>query len=141
MGVVNAVAAVLPRMRARGRGHIAIVASVAGYVGLIKAESYGPTKAALINFAEGLKVDLNGTGVTLSIICPGFVDTPLVKDNDFPMPFIMQPEEAGRRAVEGLRTGRFEIVFPRRLGYALKFLRLLPYPLFFFIVSNTLGRK
>lgn len=141
MGVVHALAALVPRMKARGRGHIAIIASIAGYVGLVRAETYGPTKAALINLAEALKTELEGTGVTLSVINPGFVDTPMTKSNKFPMPFLMKPEDAAKRAVGGLRTKRFEIVFPRRLAYLLKFVRLLPYQVFIPLMSKTVARR
>ncbi len=141
LGVVRALAVLVPRMTARGRGHIAIVASVAGYVGLVKAETYGPTKAALINLAEGLATELKGTGVTVSLINPGFVDTPMTRTNSFPMPFLLAPDVAAKRAVAGLRTGRFEVVFPRRLAYALKLVRLLPYQLFFPLMSRTVGRR
>lgn len=141
MGVVHALAVLIPRMKARGRGHIAIVGSIAGYVGLVKGETYGPTKAALINLAEALATELKGTGVTLSIVNPGFVDTPLTQGNKFPMPFLLPVEEAAKRAIAGLRTGRFEIVFPRRLAYALKFIRILPYPLFFPVMQKTVARR
>lgn len=141
MGVVHALAALVPRMKARGRGHIAIVSSVAGYVGLIKAETYGPTKAALINLAEALATELKGTGVTVSVVNPGFVDTQLTANNTFPMPFMIPVDEAARRTLAGLKTKRFEIVFPRRLAYALKFLRILPYPLFFPLISKTVARR
>ncbi|ESR25734.1 SDR family NAD(P)-dependent oxidoreductase [Lutibaculum baratangense] len=141
MGVVNALAVLVPMMKGRGRGHIAIVASIAGYVGLIKAETYGPTKAALINLAEALRTELHGTGVTVSVVNPGFVDTPMTKDNTFPMPFLLPVETAARRALDGLRTKRFEIVFPRRLAYTLKLMRILPYPLFFWIMQRTVARR
>ena len=87
LGVTNAIAAVLPGMLERGKGHIAIVASVAGYRGLPKAAAYGPTKAALINLAETLKPELEPHGITVSIVNPGFVRTPMTAQNDFPCPF------------------------------------------------------
>ncbi|MGB9141637.1 MAG: SDR family NAD(P)-dependent oxidoreductase, partial [Aestuariivirga sp.] len=89
-GVVNALAGLLPRMSSRRIGHLAWIASVAGYVGLPKAAAYGPSKAALINLAESLKPDLDRKGIAVSVINPGFVETPLTAQNDFHMPFLMQ---------------------------------------------------
>nr|WP_204367292.1 SDR family NAD(P)-dependent oxidoreductase [Methylobacterium sp. B34] len=71
MGVVHGLEALLPRMRARGRGQVAVVASVAGYRGLPTAAAYGPTKAALINLCESLKPDCDRAGIRLQLVCPG----------------------------------------------------------------------
>lgn len=140
LGVLNAVAALLPGMLARGRGHIAIVASVAGYRGLPQSVAYGPTKAALINLAEVLRTELGPKGMDISIVNPGFVDTPMTAVNDFPMPGIIPVGEAARRLLDGLEAKRYEIVFPRRLAYALKTLRLLPNALFFAIAKRLKPR-
>lgn len=136
MGVVNVLAQVLPSMTARHEGQIAIVASVAGYRGLPKAAAYGPTKAALINLAESLRPELAAQGITLSIVNPGFVDTPMTASNDFPMPFLMPADEAARKLLHGLKRKDYEIVFPRRLAWAMKVLRLMPNALFFWIVRK-----
>lgn len=136
MGVVNVLAPVVPRMLARKEGQIAIISSVAGYRGLPKAAAYGSTKAALINLAEALHPELQEKGVTLSIVNPGFVDTPMTAVNDFPMPFLMQVDDAAKRLLKGLENKDYEIVFPRRLAWGLKALRLMPNALFFWIVRN-----
>ena len=136
MGVVNCLAAVAPRMTARGAGHISWIASVAGFMGLPKAAAYGPTKAALINLAECLEPEMKLKGVTISVINPGFVATPLTAQNDFEMPFLMQPDEAARRTIEGLAAGRFEIAYPWRFVVILRTLRALPYPLFFRLITR-----
>lgn len=137
-GVVGCLAALLPPMLARKGGHVAWVASVAGYRGLPKAAAYGPTKAALINLAECLKPELELRGVNVSVINPGFVETPLTKQNDFPMPFLMQADEAARLTIAGLKRGRFEIAYPWRFVAILKFARLLPYSLFFWLVRRAI---
>lgn len=131
MGVVHGLDALLPRMRERRAGHIAVVASVAGYAGLPSAAAYGATKAALINMCEALKPELDRIGVRLSVVNPGFVRTPLTDRNPFPMPFLIEPDEAARRIADGIAAGRFEIAFPRRMRWTMKLLRALPYPLFF----------
>ena len=136
MGVVNCLAAVAPRMMARGSGHISWIASVAGFMGLPKAAAYGPTKAALINLAECLEPEMRLKGVRISVINPGFVATPLTAQNDFEMPFLMQPDEAARRSIAGLAAGRFEIAYPWRFVAILRALRALPYPLFFRLITR-----
>lgn len=136
MGVVNCLSAVAPRMTARGQGHISWIASVAGFMGLPKAAAYGPTKAALINLAECLEPEMKLKNVTVSVINPGFVATPLTAQNDFEMPFLMQPDEAARRTIEGLAAGRFEIVYPRRFVLILRTLRALPYSIFFRLITR-----
>lgn len=137
MGVVNCLAALAPGMIARRSGHLSWIASVAGYMGLPKAAAYGPTKAALINLAESLYPEMREKGVSVSVINPGFVETPLTSQNDFKMPFLMKPEDAARRTIEGLAAGRFEVAYPRRFVAILKFVRLLPYPLFFRLMSRA----
>ncbi|WP_290542300.1 SDR family NAD(P)-dependent oxidoreductase [Aestuariivirga sp.] len=136
IGVVNCLAAVAPRMMARGKGQISWIASVAGFMGLPKAAAYGPTKAALINLAECLAPEMKLKGVRISVINPGFVATPLTAQNDFDMPFLMQPDEAARRTIAGLAEGRFEIAYPRRFVVILRILRALPYPLFFRFITR-----
>lgn len=136
MGTAACLEALLPRMIARGRGRIAVVASVAGYRGLPTSAYYGATKAALINLTESLKFDLDRVGVTIQLIDPGFVKTPLTDRNEFPMPFLIGADVAADRIATGLRSGRFEIAFPRAFVAILKLLRLLPYRLYFPLVGR-----
>jgi short-subunit dehydrogenase len=136
--VYTGLATVLPDMLARGSGGIAIVASVAGYLGLPNASVYGPTKAALINLAELLYVDLRPRGLSVYLINPGFVQTALTARNDFAMPALQTPQAAARAICRGLAAGRFEIHFPRRFTLAMKLLRWLPYRLRFHLMSRLL---
>jgi NAD(P)-dependent dehydrogenase (short-subunit alcohol dehydrogenase family) len=138
IGVANTLAPLLQRMRRRGAGTIVIVASVAGYAGLPGAAAYGASKAALINLAEALYPDARRFGIRIAVVCPGFVATPLTAQNDFEMPFLMEPEEACRRIRQGLESGRFEIAFPRRFVLLLKLLRRLPYSVFFRMTARIL---
>jgi len=130
--------AVIPRMVQRHAGHIAVVSSVAGYVGLPGGAFYGATKAALINLCEGLLPELEREGVKLTVVNPGFVDTPLTQKNDFPMPFLITVEEAADAIIKGLKSGRFEVIFPWKMAILIKFLRALPRPLLFMITRKML---
>lgn len=138
-GTVACLAAILPAMTARRSGRIVVVASVTGYGGLPSSAAYGATKAALINLAESLKFDLDKAGVTIQVANPGFVDTPATKKNAFKMPALMPVDQAARRLVDGAASGGFEITFPRRFTYVLKALRLLPYPLYFGLITKATG--
>lgn len=136
-GAIRGIATVLPGMLASGKGHISLIASVAGYMGLPKSLVYGPTKAALINLAEALYLDVHGKGIGVSVINPGFVDTPLTKGNDFRMPAIISPESAAQEIITGLEKGDFEIHFPKRFTRWLRMIRRLPYSLRFRILSQV----
>lgn len=138
-GTVNGIGAVLGTMLARGSGHIAMTASVAGYRGLPGGAPYSASKAAMIALAEGLKADLDGRGITVSVITPGFVRTPMTEKNRFPMPFIIDAEVAAKRMRRGLEARRFEITFPRRLSYILKLTQRLPYALYFPLIRRLAG--
>ncbi|MGZ3184618.1 MAG: SDR family NAD(P)-dependent oxidoreductase [Telluria sp.] len=134
--VYSGLAAILPDMLARGSGGIALVASVAGYVGLPNASVYGPTKAALINLAELLYADLHARGLGVYLINPGFVRTALTARNRFTMPALQTPQEAAHAIMRGLAAGRFEIDFPKRFTVLLKLLRWLPHRLRFAITTR-----
>jgi NAD(P)-dependent dehydrogenase (short-subunit alcohol dehydrogenase family) len=140
-GVVNGLVPAIERMKARGRGQVAIVSSVTGYGGMPTSAAYGATKAALINMAESLKFDLDKIGVRIQVINPGFVDTPATADNAFEMPALIQPEDAAKRIAQGLKSGSFEITFPRRFTCVLKALQFLPYPAYFWLMNAATGWK
>lgn len=131
-----ALAAVLPVMQHRGKGHIALVASVAGYVGLPRALAYGSSKAGLINFAESLRAHMDDQGILIQLVNPGFIKTPLTDKNDFPMPFLMPVDQAAIAFANGLKRRQFEISFPRPFVMIMKFLRALPYGLFFWLTKK-----
>jgi len=135
-GTVNGLGHLIPRFIDRKRGHLAVVASVAGYRGLPGAAAYGGTKAALINMCEALRTELAPHGVRISVINPGFVKTPLTDRNTFPMPFLISAEDAARFITRGLATGRFEIAFPPVFAAIMKLLRLLPNGLFFAVARR-----
>ncbi len=139
MGAFHLLPAVLPAMLDRGAGAIAIVSSVAGYRGLPRSLCYGPTKAALINLAESLYLDLAPRGIGVHLVNPGFVATPMTARNDFEMPALVSAQSAAEAIVAGLERGAFEIHFPRRFTGWLKLLRLLPYGAYFPAVRRLTG--
>ncbi len=137
--VFHVLDAVLPTMLAQGRGGVGIVSSVAGFGGLPRALGYGPTKAALINLAETLYLDLHAKGLGVYLINPGFVDTPATKQNDFEMPALISPQEAAVQIVQGMERGEFHIHFPRRFTNWLRFAQLLPYRAYFWLIHKVTG--
>jgi short-subunit dehydrogenase len=139
LGVAHALAQVLPDMAARGEGHIHIVSSATGFGGMPTASAYGASKAALINMAECLKIELERTGVGVSLSTPGFVDTPAQTDNAFPKPFMVSPKLAAQRIVAGIQRGGFETTFPRRFTWPLKALYALPKPIYLALVRKQTG--
>lgn len=137
LGALYLLEALLPALLARGSGHISLVGSVAGYRGLPNSLAYGPTKAALINLAETLYLDLHPKGIGVSLVNPGFVKTPLTAGNAFDMPALISPEEAAQAMLQGWARGDFELHFPKRFTLWMKALRLLPNRLFFSLVGRV----
>lgn len=138
-GIATALEVLMPKMVARKSGRLALVSSVAGYRGLPKAAAYCGSKAAVIAMAESLKAELDGRGVVMQVICPGFVRTPLTDQNDFDMPYLMEPEDAAERIWDGLKSDRFEIAFPTRFVMQLKTLRALPPGAYFPLIRKATG--
>jgi NADP-dependent 3-hydroxy acid dehydrogenase YdfG len=137
--VFHVLDAVLPTLITQGSGGIGIVSSVAGFGGLPRALGYGPTKAALINLAETLYLDLHAKGLGIYLINPGFVDTPATKQNDFEMPALISAQEAAEQIVLGMERGEFHIHFPRRFTNWLRFAQLLPYRAYFWLIHKVTG--
>ena len=139
VGALYLLSAVLPHFLARKAGHISLVSSVAGYRGLPQGLAYGPTKAALINLAETLHVDLKDSNISVSLICPGFVETQLTAQNKFAMPGLIKPEQAAEEILRGWAKGEFEIHFPKRFTLFMKALALLPPVLYFPMIRKFTG--
>ena len=136
-GVVNGLNALVPGMVQRGEGHISFVASVTGYGGLGTSAAYGATKAALLNMAESMAMDLRANGVHVSSIAPGFVRTPATNSNEFPMPFIIEAEAAAKRIADGLARNKTHIAFPKRFTFLLRLINLLPRSLYVKLVGKV----
>lgn len=141
LGVIDCVKAVEDYFKNRRSGHISIVSSIAGYRGLPNSSGYGPSKAALTNFGESIYFDFKKFGIRVSMVSPGFIKTPLTDKNEFPMPFLKTPEYAAEKIFNGLvKSKSFEIHFPKGLTLTLKFLRILPYSLYLFLVDKLVKR-
>ena len=140
-GVLYCVKSVERYFKDKKNGHISIVSSVAAYRGLPNSSGYGPSKAALTNLTESLYFDFKKYNVRISLVSPGFIKTPLTDKNEFPMPFIKSPEFAAEKMFKGLtKTKAFEIHFPKALTLLLKFLRILPYKIYLFLVDKSVKR-
>lgn len=126
-GTAACLCALNPRMVERGQGQIAIVSSATAFGGMPTASAYGASKAALVNMAECLRIELHRFGVLVQAVTPGFVETPAQDDNAFPKPFMVSPERAANCIASGLKSRRFEITFPRRFTWMLKAIYALPY--------------
>ena len=125
-GVLNTVLPVVPRMRARGRGQIALMASLAAFRGLPGAPAYSASKAAVKAWGEALRGGLRGDGIAVSVICPGFVRTPMTDANPYPMPLLMDADRAARIIRRGLAANRARIAFPRPTYAFVRLLAALP---------------
>jgi len=136
-GTINCIKTVEKYFKNKKSGHISIVSSVAGYRGLPNSTGYGASKAALNNLTESIYLDFKRFDVRVTLISPGFIKTPMTDKNDFKMPFLKSPEFAAEKIYYGLiKSNLFEITFPKQLTTMLKIFRILPYSLYFYLVSK-----
>jgi short-subunit dehydrogenase len=117
-------------MRVRRRGTLVGVASLAGFRGLPGASAYSASKAAVIAYLESLRVELRGSGISVVTICPGYIDTPMTRNNPYPMPFLMKPGLAARNMADAIAARRRFHVLPWQMALAGRLLRWLPRPLY-----------
>lgn len=135
MGMINVFSILLPHLKKQNHGHLGIVASLAGFGGLPNSSSYGPSKAAMMNYAESIKIDCDKYNIKVSIINPGFVQSRLTEKNSFDMPFLMSSEKAASIIYNGLKKEQYEITFPLPMKILFKTLRVLPRFVYFWIVK------
>ncbi len=110
----------------RGGGRLVGIGSVAGIRGLPGHGAYCASKAAVISYCESLRGELRGTGVQVVTICPGYVDTPLTRENRYAMPFLLPPQAFADRAFRAIEAGATYRVIPWQMGVVAKLLRILP---------------
>jgi len=140
MGMVHAFHPFVAPMRSRGSGSLVGIASVAGYRGLAGVGAYSASKAAAINYLEALRVELHGTGVRVTTVCPGYVASPMTEKNPYPMPFIIGAEDAARRIARVIDAGRSFAVIPWPMAIVARILAHIPNPVFDRLFARA-GRK
>lgn len=138
-GAYNVLDVAVPYFEGKKGGQIVICGSVAGYRGLPSGQPYCSTKAALINLCESLRVELKPSSIDVKVISPGFVKTPLTDKNTFPMPMMIEADEAARHIADDLLTNKFEIHFPKRFTYIMKIIKLLPNWIYLPLIAKVRG--
>ncbi|HEX3557888.1 MAG TPA: SDR family NAD(P)-dependent oxidoreductase [Pyrinomonadaceae bacterium] len=137
IGVVNSVAAVLPDMLARGRGHLVAISSLAAYRGLPKSGAYSASKAAVSTFFESLRVDLRGEGIDVTVIHPGFIRTPMTANRKRKLPFLLEVEDAACRILRAVERRARSYDFPWQLAGLVRLMKHLPNAVYDRLASNT----
>ena len=127
LGMLNTVEPVLPAMRARRSGHICLIASIAGLIGLPRGPAYSGSKAAMIVHGEAWGRALAPFGIGVTVACPGYVRTPMTAGHTFKMPFLAEPDDAARRIITAVARGRRRVAFPWQLRLGIALASLLPH--------------
>ena len=126
MGALRVLSGVVPGMVKTRAGRIVLIGSLSGFRGLPGAIGYGASKAGLMHLAENLAVDLQGSGVEVQLVNPGFIETRLTALNDFKMPMIMSAEAAAEQVIAAIASGRFQSNFPRRFSWLFRAAQFWP---------------
>lgn len=140
-GVVRGLEAAMPLLKQSDDPYIVGMSSASAYLGLPRAEAYGASKVAVKYLCESLMIDLDPEEFTVSVVCPGFVKTPLTEQNDFPMPFLIESDRAARTIADRMERRTAEIHFPRLFTWGIKLISLLPGPLRRFVVRTWVKRE
>lgn len=144
-GMVNAISAALPHMKTHAsagsyRPQVVGVASLSAVTGLPRAEAYGSSKAAAIYMLNSLRIDLDQFNIDVTVVNPGFVETPMTSSNDFPMPFIMKADDAADCIIRGIEKRKRVVNFPQALLWSLRIGVLLP-ALWYGVIGPKLARR
>ncbi len=126
LGTLNTIHPILPRMAARGRGQIAIISSIAGFIPLPDSPTYSASKAATLNYGLALRSLLQGKGIKVNVICPGYVSTPMTAQMSGAKPFEISPEQTAELILRGLERNKAVITFPRLFSFLTRVGGLLP---------------
>lgn len=140
VGAANSVAAVLPAMMERGQGQLVAIASLSAYRGLPMSAAYCASKAALSSFFESLRIDLNGSGVKVTIVYPGFIKTPLTAGRRR-MPYLMEVDYAARKILSAVEKGRKSYAFPWQLATLVRSGLVMPAFMYDWIAARNNYRK
>ncbi len=139
LGVINCYESFLPKMIENSNGHIIIMSSISGWIGLPKAAAYGPTKAALRSFAQSIRYDLNPKGISVQVCSPGFVETSATSVNDFYMPGLMKVDDAAKVILKNINSKKFEFSFPFVFSFFMKVLSIIPDKISSFLIKKMTG--
>lgn len=126
LGMVRTFQPFIACMRARGQGALAGIASVAGYRGLAGGGAYCASKSAVIAYLESLRLELRGSGITVTTVCPGYVATPMTNDNPYPMPFRMDSNRAAEKIAALIHRGAAYAVIPWQMALVARVLHIMP---------------
>ncbi len=138
VGLFNTFQPFLPAdAQSRARGTLVGIASVAGFRGLPGAGAYSASKAAAIAYLESLRVELRGSGVSVVTICPGYIATPMTAGNPYPMPFMLQPEDAARRMVRAIERRKRWTVIPWQMRLVGAVLKAMPDGLYEYLFAHA----
>lgn len=137
MGMVNTFQPFLQAMRAAKTGRLVGIASVAGFRGLPGSGAYSASKAAAISYLESLRVELRNSGVKVITLCPGYIKTPMTHLNPYPMPFILEVDEAARRLARVIERGSSFAVVPWQMVIVGSLLKILPNALYDLLFKNA----
>ena len=141
LGAVTTIGAVLPGMIERGRGHVIGISSMAGFRGLPTAAAYCASKAGLTTLLQSLRMDLHGSGVAVTTVCPGFVRTPMTDRNRFAMPFLVEVDDAARTIARAIASRRAVCTFPLSMALAMAAMRLVPRPIYEWMAARPSHRR
>lgn len=137
VGLHATIESLIPLMKQRKRGQIALMSSLASYRGFSKYYVYNATKAYVRIYGQGLRLDLKRYGIEVSTIAPGFVKTPLTDCNDFNMPLIISTEQAAKIIIKGLKKNKSVIAFPWIFHFLVRLIAAMPIPLADKIAEST----
>ncbi len=141
IGVVNSVTAVIPQMVERGRGHLAVISSLAAYRGLPKSAAYCSSKAAISSLFESLRLDLQPKGIDVTIIHPGFIKTPLTAGRTKKLPFLMEVDEAAVKMIRAIEKRKKSYAFPWQLATIVRLGMVMPNFMYDWISSRNSFRE
>lgn len=125
-GAANLFAATLPEMLERGAGQIVGVSSIARWRGLPRSASYSASKAALTTMLESMRLELKPRGIAVTAVHPGFVTTPMTRENAFKMPFLMDVDRAAQLTARGILKRKRDVDYPWQMVWMIKLARLMP---------------
>ncbi|HEX5832524.1 MAG TPA: SDR family NAD(P)-dependent oxidoreductase [Pyrinomonadaceae bacterium] len=141
LGAVNSVAAVTPEMLERKSGQLVAISSLAGYRGLAKSAAYSASKAALSSFFESLRIDLRHSGVTVTVIYPGFIKTPLTAGRNAKMPYLMELDDAVEKILNAIEKGKRSYAFPWQLATIVRSGLVMPAAMYDWIAERNSFRE